>query len=191
MELITLAEYNSDERKILLQTAKDSVIYGLNHPNPPELDLHNYSPHLLEHRSCFVTLRMHEHLRGCIGSLQASQPLIMDVVANAFNAAFDDPRFKPVKAHELDHLVIDISVLSKPITMQVKTEADLLQQLRPGVDGLILSDHGHRATFLPSVWDQLPNPADFVSQLKNKAGWNSDYWSNTLKIETYTAELIS
>lgn len=189
MEHITL--YNNHDRAILLQTAKESIAYGIAHHKPLLLTLENYPPQLLQHRACFVTLHLSGQLRGCIGTLEANQPLILDVAANAYNAAFKDPRFTPVHANEVPQITLDISVLSPPQPMHFTSEADLLQQIRPKVDGLILSDLGRRGTFLPSVWEQLPNPKDFLNHLKNKAGFPADYWSDTLRIENYTAELIS
>jgi AmmeMemoRadiSam system protein A len=138
-----------------------------------------------------VTLHLGKQLRGCIGSLQGYQPLIVDVAMNAFNAAFRDPRFLPMTESELPKISLDISVLSKSQPMHFSSEADLLSQLRPGIDGLIISDHGHRGTFLPSVWEQLPDPATFLSHLKTKAGLPTNYWSNTLTVQRYTTELIS
>lgn len=186
-----MQEYNQAERKILLQTAKDSIAYGLLHHTPSTIVSNNYPEHLQQPRACFVTLHLHKNLRGCIGSIIASQPLIIDVANNAFSAAFNDPRFSPLTDHEFKHITLDISVLTPPQELNVTSEADLLRQLRPGVHGLILSDNGHRATFLPSVWEQLPNPADFVIHLKNKAGLPINYWSDTITIETYTTELIA
>lgn len=183
--------YNQEERVLLLRTAKDSISHGLKHHAPPPLHLDQFPPSLLEPRSCFVTLHLNKRLRGCIGSLTAIQPLIVDVTVNAFKAAFQDPRFSPLTPTEFEHLELEISVLSPAQVLTVTDEADLLAKLQPGVHGLVLSDQGHRATFLPSVWQQLPNPKDFVIHLKNKAGWTNDYWSNSMKVETYTAELIS
>lgn len=184
-------EYQTEARRILLQAAKDSIVYGLEHHSVMPIDLNSFPKQLQEARACFVTLHKQGNLRGCIGSLIARQPLILDVVANAFNSAFHDPRFPGVQAAEIPLLSVDISILTKPILLQVDSEEDLYKKLRPGIDGLILSDQGHRATFLPSVWDQLPDPTSFVTHLKNKAGWPSNYWSKTMVVEVYSAELIS
>lgn len=186
-----MTEFNAADKKQLLQTAKESIAYGILQRQPLPINLGEFNAKLIQARACFVTLHNAGKLRGCIGSLQAYQPLILDVAHNAFNAALHDPRFGPVSTAELPHITLDISILSKPIAIQVKSEADLLNKLRPGIDGLILSDNGHRATFLPSVWAQLTNPQEFVAHLKNKAGWSSDFWSNTLKVEIYTTELIA
>ncbi len=183
--------FNVQEKEILLNTARNSIAHGLEKHAPPPLELNNFPKTLLEPGACFVTLHLNKALRGCIGSLVATQPLIVDVTSNAFKAAFQDPRFQPLQLKEFAALELEISVLSKPIPMPVTSEADLIAKLKPGIHGLILSDHGRRATFLPSVWEQLPNPNDFVIHLKNKAGWPNDYWSHTIQVQTYTAELLS
>jgi len=122
------------------------------------------NPRLHQTGACFVTLESSGSLRGCIGSLNARRPLAEDVLHNARAAAFDDPRFPPLHGAELAGVEISISVLTPPEPFPVKNEADLLQSLRPGVDGLLLEDGAYRATFLPSVWEQLPTPAAFLAQ---------------------------
>jgi AmmeMemoRadiSam system protein A len=189
MEHIIL--YNATEREILLQTAHAAINYGLEHQTNLVLDLTKYPAILLANRACFVTLHLANNLCGCIGSLQAHQPLIIDVAHNAFNAAFHDPRFAPLSKAKALQIKLDISVLSTPEPMQFDSEANLLAQLRPQIDGLILSDAGHRGTFLPTVWQQFPDPLIFFSHLKNKAGLPANYWSSTLKVQRYTTELIS
>lgn len=125
-------------------------------------------------------------LRGCIGSLEARRPLREDVEANAVAAALHDPRFAPLTARELDDTVVEVSVLSAPSALPVADEAELLARLRPGVDGVVLSASGRRATFLPQVWEQLPDPADFLARLRRKAGLPADYWGRDVVVETYT-----
>lgn len=183
--------FNKEERTIILETARNAISQGITQHHPMTLDSSKYPDSLLQTGACFVTLHQNNQLRGCIGSLQAHQPLITDVANNSFNAAFHDPRFLPVTEAELPKISLDISVLSQPQPMQFSSESDLLRQLQPGIDGLIISDHGHRGTFLPSVWEQLPNAATFLNHLKEKAGLPTNYWSNTLTIERYTTELIS
>lgn len=189
MEHIIL--YNSEERQILLQTAHAAINYGLEYHTSLILDLKQYSAKLLANQACFVTLHLSSSLRGCIGSLQAYQPLIVDVASNSFNAAFHDRRFAPLSKAETSNIKLEISVLSTPETMHFDSEADLLSQLRPQIDGLILSDNGHRGTFLPTVWQQFPDPFTFFSHLKNKARLPANYWSKTLQVQRYTTELIS
>lgn len=125
-------------------------------------------------------------LRGCIGSLGARRPLREDVEANAVAAALHDPRFAPLTARELDETVVEVSVLSAPAALPAADEAELLARLRPGVDGVVLSACGRRATFLPQVWEQLPDPADFLARLRRKAGLPADYWGRDVVVETYT-----
>ena len=125
-------------------------------------------------------------MRGCIGSLSPHRTLIADVAHNAFAAAFDDPRFLPLQAHELSGLELHISLLSEAEPMRFTTEQSLLEQLRPGIDGLIMEEGYRRGTFLPSVWDQLSSTELFLQHLKLKAGLPADYWSDTLRISRYT-----
>ncbi len=154
---------------------------------PPSVDLPD---ELQEKRATFVTLEIHGRLRGCIGRLEACRPLAEDVAANAVSAAFDDPRFPPLSKEEFEKLDLHISILSPPEEMQFESEADALAQIRPGIDGLILQEGGRRGTFLPSVWEQLPDRDTFWAHLKMKAGLPADYWSDSIRLFRYTAELI-
>ncbi|MCP4701159.1 MAG: AmmeMemoRadiSam system protein A [Gammaproteobacteria bacterium] len=175
-------------RKILLQTAHDSIEHGLEKGGPLAVNPEDYAPELREIRASFVTLEIHGNLRGCIGSLTATQALVKDVAYHAHAAAFSDPRFPSLQRSEQPLLSMHISILSVPEPMLFESEQDLLRQLRPDTDGLILADRGHRGTFLPSVWSSLPKPADFLCQLKRKAGLPPDYWSDTLEIQRYVTE---
>lgn len=145
-------------------------------------------PELQEERATFVTLTVGGALRGCIGMLKACRPLAEDVAGNACAAAFEDPRFSPLSIEELEKLEIHISVLSPPGEISFSSERNLLEQIRPGVDGLILQEGGQRGTFLPSVWEELPDPDLFLMHLKMKAGLPAGYWSDTLRVFRYTAE---
>jgi len=181
----------SDEQKNTLRAiARDTIAHGLAHGKPPEVDLSGLPALLQETRATFVTLKRDGHLRGCIGTLEARRPLAEDVAHNAYAAAFQDPRFAPVSLAEWPGLDVHISILSPPEAMTVTSEEDLLNQLRPGIDGLILEDGGARATFLPSVWDDLPAPGDFLRHLKNKAGLPAHHWSDRLRFFRYTTLLI-
>ncbi|HLO79188.1 MAG TPA: AmmeMemoRadiSam system protein B [Magnetospirillum sp.] len=137
--------------------------------------------------ACFVTLKRNGQLRGCIGSPQAWRPLGEDVVDNAVKAAFEDARFAPVSAGEVDELTLSVSILTPPVPMRFTNETDLLSQLRPHVDGLIIEDGGRRALFLPAVWDQLPDPAQFLAHLKHKAGMPIDHWSPHFRASRFQA----
>lgn len=176
------------DRQILLELAVASIRHGLDRGQPLTPDPAPYSPSLTVPRATFVTLHMDGELRGCIGALEPVRPLVQDVAHNAYAAAFEDPRFRPVRADELDRITVEISILSPAMPLQVQSESDLLAQLRPGVDGLIMAEGPRRGTFLPSVWESLPRPEDFLRHLKHKAGLPADYWSDTLKVWRYTTE---
>lgn len=136
----------------------------------------------------FVTLTQNGQLRGCIGSLEAHRPLGRDLEANAQAAAFRDPRFPPLTEEELDRTRVEVSILTPPEPMTFSDEADALAQLRPGIDGVIFRSGWHRSTFLPQVWEQLPDPHQFMAKLKMKAGLAADYWSDEVKLFRYTVE---
>ena len=175
----------------LLAIARKSVHHGLLHGAPQPVDLAQYDESLSADGASFVTLHLHGQLRGCIGSLLAHRPLAKDVAENAFSAAFRDPRFTPLMEQEESELVYHVSVLSEPVPMAFDSEADLLEQIRPGVDGLILKDGAfHKGTFLPSVWEQLPDKTLFLAHLKEKAGLERDYWSPTIQVERYSVDEI-
>ena len=144
------------------------------------------APWLVEHGACFVTLTQHGQLRGCIGSLQAHRPLLADVKSNAVSAALRDPRFAPLRVSELDITVVEISLLSPTSAMDIRDEADALAQLRPGVDGIVFEYGSYRSTFLPQVWEQLPQPHQFMAHLKRKAGLPDDFWAEGVKLSRYT-----
>lgn len=182
--------YTNNEKQIMLKAALDSIRYGVEHHAVMPIKLEDYSEALRQERATFVTLELQKELKGCIGTLEARQPLIEDIVYNAYAAAFEDPRFYPVQKQEVDFLEIHISILSEPEPMSFKSEADLLQQICPGIDGLILTEGGHRGTFLPSVWEELKEPQEFLRHLKVKAGLPMNYWSSTIKMERYTAQMI-
>lgn len=162
--------YDREQRKQLLQIARQSILNGLRVERPLHPDTTKFDAPLCEHCASFVTLNIDDELRGCIGTTDAVAPLVIGVADNAFRSAFQDPRFKPLTTEEFERLKISISVLSKPEPLHCSSEAELLDQLRPRVDGLIIERGPLRATFLPEVWESLPNPSDFLSQLKRKAG---------------------
>lgn len=182
------AIYDSTERATLLDIAARSIAHGLEHHQPLDLNPADYPEPLRAIRATFVTLDRHADLRGCIGVLDAFRPLVTDVARNAFAAAFEDPRFPPLCAAEYPELTLKLSVLTPAEPLSFGSEAELLAQIRPGVDGLILSDRGRRGTFLPSVWEQLPDPRDFLAHLKRKAGLPMGHWSGSLRIARYTTE---
>lgn len=146
---------------------------------------------LLEARAVFVTYEKQFQLRGCIGSLQAHRPLVDDICANSIAAALKDPRFPPIAEHELKDIQISLSLLGKPEPMAFNDQADLLRQIQPFKDGLILEDAGKRATYLPQVWEQIPTAEAFLASLKQKAGLPADHWSDQIKIMRYRATKIA
>lgn len=179
---------NEQEQALALDLARQSVKNGLDTGSPLLPDLNNYPDVFNDIKACFVTLNIDGNLRGCIGSLTATRKLGLDIADNAFAAAFRDPRFPQLNKQEYDKLDFHISILSDVTPFEVKDEADLLVRLRPGVDGLVLSDRGYRATFLPSVWEQLPQAEEFINHLKLKAGLAANHWSDTIQFEKYTVQ---
>lgn len=187
----SVSPFNTHERRDLLDIAFKSISDGLHSGASTPLHRTYLSGTLQAIRASFVTLKISDALRGCIGTLEAIRPLVEDVRVNAFAAAFLDPRFSPMTAAELHALQIDISVLSVPQPMRFASEADLIAQLRPGFDGLILEEGHRRGTFLPVVWESLPEPQAFLRQLKLKAGLHPDHWSQEMKVFRYYTEIIS
>ncbi|MGD2118280.1 MAG: AmmeMemoRadiSam system protein A [Chromatiales bacterium] len=183
--------FTDAQKKALLQLARDSIRNGLDNGAPLQVNYQDYETDLQQPLACFVTLNKHGELRGCIGHLTAMQSLVEDVVENAYSAAFSDPRFPPLQPAEFEQLEVEISVLSRPEAMHINGEQDLLEQIRPQIDGLILEDNSHRGTFLPSVWESLPQKEDFLRHLKMKAGLLPDYWSDQIRVSRYTTESFS
>jgi AmmeMemoRadiSam system protein A len=180
------------ERRELLALARASIDAALANSQPAgklaPFAAAPLAPALTVHRSSFVTLRRDKELRGCCGTLEAPLPLAEDVWRNAWAAAFNDYRFPPLTAAEWPHLNLHVSLLTAPEKLDIATEDQLLALLRPSIDGLILESATGRATFLPAVWEQLPDPAQFVRQLKTKAGWPADYWPERVRAYRYTTE---
>ncbi|MET0065659.1 MAG: AmmeMemoRadiSam system protein A [Candidatus Thiodiazotropha sp.] len=175
-------------RDQLMEVAWHSIRHGLEHQTALRANPLDYPEALRVERACFVTLNRNGMLRGCIGHLEACQALVTDVAENAFAAAFRDPRFPPLSEAELHHLDIHISILTPAEPVSFDSEEALLRQIRPGIDGLILVDGRHRGTFLPSVWESLPDRRDFLLHLKQKAGLPPHYWSDDLQVYRYETE---
>jgi hypothetical protein len=173
--------------KQLLQSAGAAIKRGLAKGAPPEVDVASFPAALREQRATFITFKKNDALRGCIGSITAHRALIDDVVANAYAAAFKDPRFPPLQEDELDSLTLSISLLGKPEEMTFENETGFIDQIRPGADGLIIEDQGRRAVFLPQVWEDLPTKPQFLTHLKQKAGLAADHWSPSFKAWRFTA----
>ncbi len=174
----------SDRGPTLLAIARGAIAAELSEPVPPFIK----ESWLLEPGATFVTLQLNGDLRGCIGSLAAHKPLRDDVESNARAAAFHDPRFAPLPRSEYLHIELEVSLLSPLERLAFESQEELLRLLRPGVDGVVLEYGWQRGTFLPQVWEQLPDPKDFLAQLKQKAGLASDFWSDEVQISLYTVE---
>jgi len=179
---------SANDRATLLEVARASIQHGLRRRQALAVNPDDYPETLRPLRATFVTLEIGGQLRGCIGALVAGLPLVQDVAAHAYAAAFEDPRFPELRPEEFPKLEIFISVLSPPEPMRFDSEEDLLAQMRPGMDGLILQFRHYRATFLPAVWESLPDPYVFLAQLKHKAGLPLDFWSPELRVERYATE---
>jgi hypothetical protein len=156
-------------------------------PSPPASQAWS-EPWLAAPGASFVTLKEEGELRGCIGSLEPRRSLGDDVAYNAFAAAYRDPRFPPVDAAERARLAVEVSLLSPPASFPVASEAEAIAQLRPGVDGLVLEYGGLGATFLPQVWESLPEPLEFLMHLRRKAGLPARFWHADMKLSRYTVE---
>jgi AmmeMemoRadiSam system protein A len=167
--------------KILLPIARAAIARALSLPHAAD----ETAPWLGEHGACFVTLTQDGELRGCIGTLQAHRSLLADIKSNAVSAALRDPRFSPLTTEELDITAVEISLLSPTKAMEVRHEADALAQLRPGEDGIVFEYRHYRSTFLPQVWEQLPQPHQFMAQLKRKAGLPADFWVEGIRLSRY------
>ena len=178
------------EQKILLRLAREAMERGVRGEELPPLDLSSLPLPLREEGSSFVTITSHGQLRGCIGALDAYQPLAEDVRVHAVAAALKDPRFPAVREEELSGIQIEISRLTRPVPLDYKDANDLLSKLRPHVDGVILRDDSyHRATFLPQVWEKIPNPAGFLENLCYKMGVEPDTWRRRhFDVLTYQVE---
>jgi AmmeMemoRadiSam system protein B/AmmeMemoRadiSam system protein A len=193
LEYAESARIGDDDRHRLVEAARFGVTFGLQHGRAPKVSVGDgLSPALSAHRAAFVTLMLDGRLRGCIGSVIAHRPLIVDVAENAYKAAFADPRFARLTPEEAERMEVSVSVLSTPRPMSFADEADLVRQTRPDVDGLIMSDtvqgRDHRGLFLPSVWSGIPKAEEFVRRLKNKSGLPMDHWSTRLSVQRYTTE---
>ncbi len=173
---------DGDTGRILLPIARAAIAHEFGRPHSAAED----AVWLREPGACFITLTQEQQLRGCIGTLQAHRPLVDDVKANARAAAFRDPRFRPLSADEFDGISIEVSLLSKLENLNFTSEIDALAQVKPAVDGLVFEYGHHRSTFLPQVWEHLRDPAEFLAELKRKAGLPPDFWDPDVKLMRYT-----
>jgi AmmeMemoRadiSam system protein A len=182
-------QLSGEEQKLLLETARNAIRKELNKEEKLPLVMDEYSPILQENGACFITLKKKGVLRGCVGSIEVVQPLIQDVRDRAVAAAFQDYRFPPLTLPELDEIRIEISRLTQPCKLNYEDAEDLINKLRPQIDGVILRYQTRRATFLPQVWEQLPSPELFLNRLCVKMGLDQSAWRSVkLQVETYQVE---
>lgn len=177
-------------RGVLLDVARASLRAGLTTHRPLVVDPLRFPPALREAGASFVTLRQEGALRGCVGSLESLRALVADVAHNAFQAGFGDPRFRPLAPGEIAAVDVHVSVLSPLERLEVAGEDELLARLRPGTDGLVLDDGRRRGTFLPAVWETLPDPRDFLRELRRKTGLAAEGWPPELRVFRYTVESL-
>lgn len=179
-----------EEQKILLRLAREAIERAVKGEELPALDPASLPPSLHEAGSSFITLTEQGELRGCIGSLDPYESLAEDVREHAVAAALQDPRFPPVREAELNGIRIEVSRLTRPSPLEYKDGNDLLSKLHPYVDGVILRDaFYHRATFLPQVWEKIPDPAEFLNSLCYKMGVKPELWrTKHLEVLTYQVE---
>lgn len=185
--------FNPQHGKLLLRLARETIREKLGLPprggGVAEIEGLLGDDIFKNHRASFVTLTIDGQLRGCIGSLTATEPVAQNIKKNAINAAFHDPRFQPLSAAEFEQVHIDISILSEPKGLDYSDPNQLLKKLRPGVDGVILRKGPASSTFLPQVWEQLPEPRQFLSHLCMKAGLPAKAWQSAdLDIQTYEVQ---
>ena len=178
-----------EEQKTLLRMAREAIEYRVKGEKLPPIKTTSLTQNIQEQGASFVTLTIHGQLRGCIGALEAYQPLVDDVREHAVAAAFEDPRFPPLRADELSRIQIEVSRLTRPVPLEYKDADDLISKLRPYIDGVILKDGLRRATFLPQVWEKLPDPSEFLDNLCYKMGAAHQHWRNKhLDVLTYQVE---
>ena len=180
---------SESDRSFLLALARQAIENCVNGIPDSTLDHASLSPLLQEQGASFVTLTYKGNLRGCVGALEPYQSLAEDVHEHAIAAAFDDYRFPPVQEKELKDIEIEISYLTRPKLLKYENPVDLLKLIRPNIDGVVLRDGMRRATFLPQVWEKIPDPEEFLEELCMKMGAQPDLWrKKKLDVLTYQVE---
>jgi AmmeMemoRadiSam system protein A len=182
---------DATQADVLLDIADRTIVDGLRRVRPTLPAPHTLSDDLLQPVGTFVTLTVRGELNGCIGSIQTDEPLAVSVAKHAWSAAFTDPRLPALRWIDYEHLDIEISILSPLVATPAPSRTVLLDGLRPGVDGLLISSGARRAVFLPSVWEQLPSPETFLTQLFRKAGLDPAAWPDDLRADVFTADKIT
>jgi AmmeMemoRadiSam system protein A len=185
MALSSFTDINPAEGRQLLDIARRSIEAGLDGTVMPSLGAEGMQGALATQRGSFVTLTRNGELRGCMGVIESPRPLAQNTADCALSAAFRDPRFAPLTPAEAKQIRIEVSVLSEMEPFAVRDREDLLQQLQPGVDGLLMEDDRYRSIFLPQVWEKLGSAQHFLEQLLSKAGLPGDYWSDTIRFSRF------
>ena len=181
-----------EEKQTLLKLARVAIKRKANNLSSLKIELADYPANLQKIHATFVTITKKGLLRGCIGTLEAYQSLVEDVYEHAVAAAFEDFRFPPVQLKEVNQLKIEVSVLSEPEVLDFNDPIEIVDKIRVGIDGVVINDGVRRATFLPQVWEKVPDPEDFLSQLCYKMGAAPDCWrSNNLRISVYQVDEFS
>ena len=176
------------EKQTLLRLAREAMECAVRGQLLPPVDVKSLTPLLQANGASFVTLTIDSELRGCIGALEAYQPLAEDVREHAISASLHDPRFSPVREGELSRIKLEVSRLTVPQLLEYSSSEDLLKKLNPHVDGVILKDNVRRATFLPQVWEKIPDPAEFLSHLCQKMGVRANLWREA-KLQVYVYQV--
>ncbi len=185
MALSSCTDINPAEGRQLLDIARRSIDAGLDGARMPSLDAEGRQGTLATQRGSFVTLTRNGELRGCMGVIESPRPLAQNTADCAFSAAFRDRRFNPLTSAEAGQICIEVSVLSEMEPFVVRDREDLLQQLQPAVDGLLMEDGRYRSIFLPQVWEKLDSVQAFLEHLLSKAGLPGDYWSGTIRFSRF------
>lgn len=176
------------EKKILLQLAREAMEHAVMRNKLAPLNHSLFTPTLIENGASFVTLTIDTQLRGCIGTLEAYQPLAEDVREHAIAAALQDPRFAPVDKIELNRIKLEISRLTAPLPLEYSSGADLLKKIKPHVDGVTIKIGERRATFLPQVWEKIPDPLEFLERLCQKMGASANTW-RTIPLQVFVYQV--
>ena len=174
-----------DQRRRMLLAIAHEAIGAPQEPSTPGEWLEEW---LRRRAASFVTIRMQGELRGCIGTIDARRPLGDDVAHNAHAAAYRDPRFPPLERADRERVSIEVSVLSQRVRIEASSEDEAVTRLRPGIDGVVVEYQDLRSTFLPQVWDSIPEPFEFLRELKRKAGLPGAFWHEELRLWRYSVE---
>ena len=182
--------FSKTEEQELLNIAHQSIEHGLKNGECLKVNEAKYPAALQEPHGAFTTLKYNGALRGCKGSLEGALPLVNTVAYSAFSSAFNDLRFPPLQPGEFARLNISLSILSAKEKLTFTCEEELVEQIQPGIDGLILEYNGQKGTLLPSVWKTIPDVREFLSIVKQKAGFDRDFWAEGLQAYRYTTHTI-